>query len=361
MDCNHIINKKVRLLFNEFGGDGYYIWSCLLDYGYGKWGYLFDLNDKDELELFSTEFCKMKLNLVTEVISGCLRRGLFNKTVYDVSKILTSVMMQETFIVATSERRQKGTKFEMRSDWLLLDFTEDIPRNILIVPPKNQILPPKKAIVPPNNPHIREEENRGEKILAPSAQRAPVNFDFSEKKNNNQARESVRPGAKKQFIPPTKEQARRFFVEAIGDPRKPNAWPEDKCFNEAHQFVDFYTANGWVQGRGDKKVQDWESAARLWIRNDLKGSFKSATPQATQLAKSAPSPPKQILPIENDINYVYESFLEGRITEAGQLEQSHCNYMKSVGALSVPTTDALLELFERLKADGYQILFTINS
>ena len=47
MNSGHIRNKKVRLLFNEFDSDGYYIWSCLLDYAYETWGYYFDTNDKE--------------------------------------------------------------------------------------------------------------------------------------------------------------------------------------------------------------------------------------------------------------------------------------------------------------------------
>lgn len=162
MDAGHITNKKVRLLYNEFNSDGYYIWKCLLDYGYGKWGYYFDMNDRDELELFALEYCKKNLATIQEVIAGCLRRGLFDQAVADVFKILTSDMMQETFLIATSERRAKGSIFEMCQDWLLLDFSKEAPPKILIVPCKNKIVPPKKGNDLPKNPQRREEKNRVE-------------------------------------------------------------------------------------------------------------------------------------------------------------------------------------------------------
>jgi DNA-binding transcriptional regulator YhcF (GntR family) len=35
---------------------------------------------------------------------------------------------------------------------------------------------------------------------------------------------------------------------------------------EADKFYDYYTANGWTQGRG-KAIKDWKAAARNWTRN----------------------------------------------------------------------------------------------
>lgn len=159
MDSGHIRNKKVRLLYNEFGGDGYYIWSCILDYSYEKWGYYFDTNDSEELELFASDFCKLKLTTIREIIAGCLRRGLFDKAVFEVFGILTCEMMQETYIIATAERRQKGSVFQMQSDWLKIDLSAEVPLNIRIVPPKNSIVPPNNSINHRKNSQSIEEKS----------------------------------------------------------------------------------------------------------------------------------------------------------------------------------------------------------
>jgi hypothetical protein len=151
IDSGHILNKKIRLLCNEFDSDGYYIWSCLLDYAYNKWGYYFDTNDQEEVDLFASEYCKKKLTLVKEVIHGCIRRNLFDKDVADLSRILTSQMMQEVFIYATAERRRQGSIFEMKKEWLKIDFGDDMPKNIKIVP-VNLVIPHV------NNPQTRQDK-----------------------------------------------------------------------------------------------------------------------------------------------------------------------------------------------------------
>lgn len=179
-DAGHIQNSKVRLLFNEFDSDGYYIWCCLLDYAYGKWGYYFDTNNKDELELFASEYCKKKLTTIKEVIAGCIRRDLFSQIVYDSFGVLTCDKMQETYVIATSERRQKGSIFELQQDWLLLDFSDDVPMNIKIIPSKNIDIPRKKPLNQPKNSHIILENNKQEKTkekksVAP-AEPAPTKF-----------------------------------------------------------------------------------------------------------------------------------------------------------------------------------------
>lgn len=38
--------------------------------------------------------------------------------------------------------------------------------------------------------------------------------------------------------------------------------------DDAESFIDFYSANGWVQGRG-KPIRDWQAAVRNWQRNDF--------------------------------------------------------------------------------------------
>ncbi len=57
----------------------------------------------------------------------------------------------------------------------------------------------------------------------------------------------------KRFVPPTVDEVRAYCEE-----RKNNV--------DAESFVDFYSANGWVQGKG-KPIKDWKACVRTWERN----------------------------------------------------------------------------------------------
>jgi len=66
----------------------------------------------------------------------------------------------------------------------------------------------------------------------------------------NKGEEQVR----KQFSMPYREEVVEYF-ESKGS-----------TAHEAEKYLDYYTANGWKQGRG-KPIQDWQAAARNWMRN----------------------------------------------------------------------------------------------
>ena len=60
------------------------------------------------------------------------------------------------------------------------------------------------------------------------------------------------PTREKRFSPPSSDEVRDFCREHFYD-------------IDAEQFVDFYTANGWKQGRG-KPIVDWKAAVRTWVK-----------------------------------------------------------------------------------------------
>lgn len=66
--------------------------------------------------------------------------------------------------------------------------------------------------------------------------------------------QSTKEGNRKRFTPPSVDEVRAYCQE-----RKNRIDPE--------AFVDYYTANGWVQGKG-KPIKDWKATVRTWERRD---------------------------------------------------------------------------------------------
>ena len=75
--------------------------------------------------------------------------------------------------------------------------------------------------------------------------------EYKEEKelNNKKIKESSR------FAPPTVDEVKSYCSE------------RNNKIN-ADQFIDFYSANGWVQGKGRKPIKDWKATVRTWERRD---------------------------------------------------------------------------------------------
>lgn len=75
----------------------------------------------------------------------------------------------------------------------------------------------------------------------------------NEEKNEEEGKEIKKKTASR-FIPPTIEEVRVYCL-ARGNRI------------DAERFVDFYTANGWVQGK-NKPIKDWKACVRTWEKRD---------------------------------------------------------------------------------------------
>ena len=80
-----------------------------------------------------------------------------------------------------------------------------------------------------------------------------VRKDKDRKDESNKATKLPRP----YFVPPTIDEIRAYCVER-------------KNAVDAERFFDFYSANGWKQGRG-KPIVDWKAAVRTWERQTNAG------------------------------------------------------------------------------------------
>lgn len=92
-----------------------------------------------------------------------------------------------------------------------------------------------------------------ESMDADEPRQAPAPEQSVEKSVENQ-KPVEKPKPKKRFVPPTVEEVAAYCAE-----RRNGVNPQ--------RFVDFYTANGWTQGKG-KPIKDWQAAVRTWEQRD---------------------------------------------------------------------------------------------
>lgn len=161
--------------------------------------------------------------------------------------------------------------------------------------------------------------------------------------------------SKKKFIKPEFEEVKNYFLDTIGNAKNSNAWPPDKCHNQALQFFDHYTANGWVQNR-NKPIVDWKASIRLWIRNELNGVFGKAPSSADSKpnqAKELKQKP-QLSKMQIDLNYLYERFIENEThVTIISTDVAQYDYLKQEGMISFNQSETEdIRKMAMEKADG---------
>lgn len=99
-----------------------------------------------------------------------------------------------------------------------------------------------------------QSEPQNEPQFAPQSE--PIN------KHKLKQEKEVPKGTKKKFVPPTVLEVAAYCVERNNG-------------LDAEAFVDYYTANGWVQGKNGNPVQDWKAVVRRWENNQQEARGKS--------------------------------------------------------------------------------------
>lgn len=113
-----VLDTKFELIEAEFGLTGFAVVVKLFQKIYGGQGYYCEWTDEVAL-LFSKKIGGG--NAVSEIVSAAIKRGIFNKEMYEKYSILTSKGIQERYFEAVSRRVQVNVKKEylLVSDTLL--------------------------------------------------------------------------------------------------------------------------------------------------------------------------------------------------------------------------------------------------
>lgn len=106
---------------------------------------------------------------------------------------------------------------------------------------------------------------------------ANVNDNDNENINNKDIGAKAPARRPSRFIPPSLSEVEAYCRERGND-------------IDPQEFVDYYTANGWVQGKG-KPVKDWQACVRTWERNGISTRASSPT-QTISFAGGEQQPPQ---------------------------------------------------------------------
>ncbi len=101
LDVN--LNNAVELLEHEYGLKGFAVYIHLLQTIYKDRGYYMKW-DKD-VELKLAYDYGAGVGFVSEIVRGCIRRGIFDKEMYSKYGVLTSIEIQENYFNAVKRRK----------------------------------------------------------------------------------------------------------------------------------------------------------------------------------------------------------------------------------------------------------------
>ena len=81
---------------------------------------------------------------------------------------------------------------------------------------------------------------------------------------NNQRNKEINSISTKNCVPPTREEVKNYCEQRNNSV-------------DADRFYDYYSANGWVQGKG-KPIRDWKACVRTWERGFRKPTEDNKEP-----------------------------------------------------------------------------------
>ena len=119
LDCH--MDDKIKLIQAEFGLKGFAIVVKLWQVIYREHGYYSEWNKEKELLFAHDECSDCGVQLVQNIVSACIERGIFSKDLFEKYSILTSRGIQKRYFSAVARRK----KSELKKEYLLLSVDKN--------------------------------------------------------------------------------------------------------------------------------------------------------------------------------------------------------------------------------------------
>ncbi len=146
------MDEKIDLIEAEFGLTGFAVVVKLYQWIYTR-GYYCEWTEEVAL-LFSRTRCGLGGSVVSEIVSAAIRRGIFDKDMFDKYGILTSRGIQKRYFEAVSRRKCVNVK----KQYLLIPV-DNLLKNVDINWVNDNINPKNDN----NNPQSKVKESKGKK------------------------------------------------------------------------------------------------------------------------------------------------------------------------------------------------------
>ena len=208
----------MQLIEAEFGIKGFGVVVRLRQMIHGQEGYYIEWT-KEVALLFSHNIGEGE-GVVSEIIEASIKRGIFDREIFDKYGVLTSREIQETFFEATKRRKNQ----KIYGDILLVN-ADSLPVDVRIK---------------------LENANISEKN---------ANISEQSKVKESKVKESK---VKKSTGPPTRDEVRAYAKERNSDV-------------DPDRFYDYFEAGGWVDSRGSP-VKAWKQKFITWERKSGSGN-----------------------------------------------------------------------------------------
>lgn len=120
------MDDKFALIEAEFGLKGFAVIVKLFQRIYGQQGYYCEWTN--EVALLFGRSCGLGDNVVSDIVAAAIRRGIFDKDIFEKYQVLTSAGIQRRYLEAVSRRKI----VEVKKQYLLLRNTENF-KNVHIL------------------------------------------------------------------------------------------------------------------------------------------------------------------------------------------------------------------------------------
>lgn len=237
LDTYFFEDNKVRFISAKFGHKGEIILIKLLMDIYRDNGY-FMLFDEDNALLFANSAGKtLSISLVNDVVRESVKRGLFDKAIFDKFNVLTSRGIQRRYIKACGDSKRINTKILPEFDLLRIN-SRNTPEETRLTPEETRLTHGEST-----------QKKRKEKKEEESSLNSGCISNLKSTTNTNI------------FHPPTIEQ---FLLYA-------NNNNIDTDF--ATKIYNYYNAQSWKTGGGGsgRQITNWQSKlSQLWLEEQRK-------------------------------------------------------------------------------------------